>query len=198
MSGRELRSLLLSLSYDILKGSDDCTFDQLIFERFVLKVWPNMPTPALRKGWVEADSEKDGELSRTEFIKWLTTAQRSYQPNKIAQRSNQPSKKFRDDISCQSTEASDDETQDGPPLVQARLEVGPPSCVNAAACVFAMWDRDGNGKICYDEVLETCKNRSSTSAKRLSELFKAMDFNGDGHVSYDEFLRFLVPPAPDA
>jgi len=227
-SGRELRSLLLSLSYDILKGPDEGDFDQNVFNRFVLNVWPDMATAVLRKGWEQADSEKDGKLSRREFINWLAHAKNNRRAvcqtaatidkkineemarSQVCQTAATSNKKGNEEMAQQTraadgksnyafsretTAASDDES----PRAQAAscAEVGPPTRIDAELCLFAMWDRDKNGHISLEEVLDTCSKRSVTSVKRLRELFQAMDFNGDGHVSYDEFLCFLLPAPPE-
>ncbi|CAE8630425.1 unnamed protein product [Polarella glacialis] len=72
---------------------------------------------------------------------------------------------------------------------QARGRVGV-----AMTAVFRLWDADGNANISEEE-LHAVLNKSGVrlSVKDMCSLFKIIDENSDGSLSYDEFSNFLFP-----
>jgi Ca2+-binding EF-hand superfamily protein len=56
--------------------------------------------------------------------------------------------------------------------------------------VFKKFDKDGNGLLTADEIMNTMKSLGiEISSQDVKELVKEMDENNDGKISYEEFLN---------
>ncbi len=55
---------------------------------------------------------------------------------------------------------------------------------------FSMMDKEGNGKITKDELMNVLKMEPKND-KYISDLMKNADLNGDGVIDYKEFLEFM-------
>ena len=60
------------------------------------------------------------------------------------------------------------------------------------SCVFNAFDRNGDGRISSSELVDgLCRLDIAVSSVQASEVFEHADTDGDGHISYVEFLRML-------
>ena len=57
---------------------------------------------------------------------------------------------------------------------------------------FQEIDRDGNGVVTLDEAHELLHRELAFSHSQTQELVKRYDKNGDGQLSYEEFIRFYT------
>jgi Ca2+-binding EF-hand superfamily protein len=56
--------------------------------------------------------------------------------------------------------------------------------------VFKKFDKDGNGLLTADEIMNTMKSLGfEIRLEDVKELVKEMDENNDGKISYEEFLN---------
>ena len=55
---------------------------------------------------------------------------------------------------------------------------------------FQEIDRDGNGVVTVDEAHELLNKELSFTHAQTQELVKRYDKNGDGQLSYEEFIKF--------
>ena len=55
---------------------------------------------------------------------------------------------------------------------------------------FMEFDQDGNGVVTLDEAHEILSRELAFSPAQTEELVKRYDKNGDGQLSYEEFVRF--------
>lgn len=60
--------------------------------------------------------------------------------------------------------------------------------------VFQNFDRDNNGKISFDEFQKVLNMEGidNNAFADLKKEFAAADYNGDGFIEYDEFVRYIV------
>lgn len=57
---------------------------------------------------------------------------------------------------------------------------------------FRMFDKDGNGKISAAELKEVLgKDQKNSDMKYYDNLIKEADFNGDGEIDYNEFIKMM-------
>ena len=71
---------------------------------------------------------------------------------------------------------------------------------NILAEVFKVFDKDGSGHIDASELHAIFRNLETDSFRSLNtrevdELLKEADTNGDGKISYDEFVKVMVSKA---
>ena len=55
---------------------------------------------------------------------------------------------------------------------------------------FAEYDGDGNGQVTVEEAHEILRRELAFTPEQSIHLVKKYDKNGDGSLSYDEFVRF--------
>lgn len=55
---------------------------------------------------------------------------------------------------------------------------------------FQEFDQDGNGLVSLDEAHDILRKELAFTPVQTEELVKRYDKNGDGHLSYEEFVRF--------
>lgn len=59
--------------------------------------------------------------------------------------------------------------------------------------IFKIMDDDGSGYLDVNEFNKALKDyRVSVTPEESRKLFQIFDINGDGNISYDEFLRGVV------
>lgn len=51
-----------------------------------------------------------------------------------------------------------------------------------------MFDKDGSGVITADEIKEVLCFGGNLSSKQIDKIIKSCDANGDGEISFDEFV----------
>ena len=72
---------------------------------------------------------------------------------------------------------------------------------SSTRAAFAAWDDDGNGVLDFKEVMAGCLG-AGMEPDEVSELFAAMDVNGDGQISLEEWVNgaaaYRVKAAHDA
>ena len=60
---------------------------------------------------------------------------------------------------------------------------------------FGYFDRDNSGDISLEEIkkrfMQTSKNNSEKVEKQLKDMFKEIDINGDGSISFEEFCKMM-------
>jgi calcium-dependent protein kinase len=54
-----------------------------------------------------------------------------------------------------------------------------------------MWDKDGCGKLCLNEIKGILGVGQSISEEFWQQIIQEVDSNGDGHVSLDEFKTMM-------
>lgn len=58
---------------------------------------------------------------------------------------------------------------------------------------FKVFDRDGNGLIGPDELLHVMTSLGETvTIDEVEEMVKEADFDGDGYINYEEFVRMIL------
>ena len=55
---------------------------------------------------------------------------------------------------------------------------------------FCIFDKDGNGKITKEELMEVLKTEK-TKEKEIENYIKVVDINGDGKIDYTEFMKLM-------
>ena len=55
---------------------------------------------------------------------------------------------------------------------------------------FAEYDGDGNGQVTVEEAHEILRRELAFTPEQSIQLVKRYDKNGDGQLSYDEFVKF--------
>ncbi|XP_075258966.1 uncharacterized protein LOC142350867 [Convolutriloba macropyga] len=59
--------------------------------------------------------------------------------------------------------------------------------------LFKIYDKDNSGYITEDEIREVLKSLEETKTdEEITELFKAMDRDGDGRISYQDFYNAMM------
>jgi len=64
--------------------------------------------------------------------------------------------------------------------------------INQLRDVFLKLDTDGNGMLTLNEIKSGCSTAGLTSHKELTNLFKGLDNDSSGSISYTEFLASMV------
>jgi len=54
-----------------------------------------------------------------------------------------------------------------------------------------MFDKDGNGLISSDEIKEVLGFGKTLSEEAVNEIIKQVDENGDGQISFEEFVAMM-------
>lgn len=57
---------------------------------------------------------------------------------------------------------------------------------------FKLFDRDGGGSISIDEIKDCLNYDGGLSAADLAQIAKEVDANGDGEISFQEFLDMML------
>ena len=55
---------------------------------------------------------------------------------------------------------------------------------------FQDYDKDGNGVVSLEEAHDILRKELAFTPAQTAELVKKYDKNGDGQLSYEEFIRF--------
>jgi len=53
--------------------------------------------------------------------------------------------------------------------------------------IFSVYDADGNGVLDREEITNALRNQPGTTTNDIEQIFKDLDVNGDGKISYQEF-----------
>jgi Ca2+-binding EF-hand superfamily protein len=56
--------------------------------------------------------------------------------------------------------------------------------------MFMEYDKDGNGVVSLDEAHDILEKELAFTTEQSVELMKRYDKNGDGELSYEEFVKF--------
>jgi len=57
---------------------------------------------------------------------------------------------------------------------------------------FKMFDKDGSGSISADEIKKVLgQGQNALNTKVIDEIMNQVDENGDGEISYDEFVTMM-------
>ena len=65
-------------------------------------------------------------------------------------------------------------------------------CTNEKlTAAFKMFDKDGSGIISADEIREVLGFGGNLDAKAIDDIIKQVDENGDGEISFDEFVSMM-------
>lgn len=56
---------------------------------------------------------------------------------------------------------------------------------------FKMFDKDGSGVISADEIKEVLGFGGNLDAKSIDQIIKQVDENGDGEISFEEFVAMM-------
>lgn len=64
--------------------------------------------------------------------------------------------------------------------------------------VFHIWDTDGNGIICRDELMGVMRLLCHVTEDDLNVLMDEVDTNRDGEINYAEFVAWLTSPAKES
>merc|ERR1719436_790112 len=60
---------------------------------------------------------------------------------------------------------------------------------------FAVFDKDGNGKISFDELKEVMgklEGQNKLSDKEIADMIKEADIDGDVEVDFEEFYQMMM------
>lgn len=57
---------------------------------------------------------------------------------------------------------------------------------------FKMFDKNGSGKVSFDELKQNLKGSQGFSDENFQDLIKEIDINGDGEMSYVEFEKMMT------
>ena len=58
---------------------------------------------------------------------------------------------------------------------------------------FKVFDRDGNGLISADELLNVMTSLGENATmEEIEELIKESDYDGDGFINYEEFVKLIL------
>jgi len=61
---------------------------------------------------------------------------------------------------------------------------------------FNMFDRDGDGKITAEELMEVLDKETPHDKQYYLDLIKEVDLNGDGTIDYNEFMEMMTGRSP--
>jgi len=63
---------------------------------------------------------------------------------------------------------------------------------NKLRAAFKMFDKDGGGSISIEEIRQVLSFGQNLDEEVVKQIIKQVDENGDGEISYDEFVQMMM------